>query len=59
MGVSRVGTDRVTIAGDKANANHTADFGTGVLRANGLVAGLYGGLTIAEAGLNFLLSQIR
>jgi hypothetical protein len=44
----------ITIAGDKANANHIADFGMGVLRASGLVARLYGGLSIAEARPQFL-----
>jgi hypothetical protein len=29
----------ITIAGHKTNANHIADFGIGMLGANGIVAG--------------------
>jgi hypothetical protein len=28
----------ITIAGDKTNANHIADFGTGMFGTNGIVA---------------------
>lgn len=50
---------RGSLVGRSLGSRHIVNFVSGILAANGIVTGLNGGLTIGEAGPQFLLSQSR